>query len=1053
MATITGDGSDETLNGTNTADAIWGRAGNDTLYGNDGNDSLYGEEGNDFLYGGNGNDTLVGGAGGDYLDGGAGIDWAWFNDLTGNVEVRLYAGSVWSSAGGETILNIENVRGTNSNDYIEANGLDNVIEGGAGADGMFGGQVVNYQVQNGIYEIDTLSYRNSNAAVTVNLAAGTGVGGHAQGDVFEGFEAVWGSNNYGDTIIGDSKTNYFEGFGGADTFDGAGGSDWVFYNGNGTAVTVDLGLGGIGGNAQGDVYISIENIRGTSAADTLTGDANDNVLAGGGGADTLDGGAGSDWASYEFATATVRPNLATGLGVSGEASNDVYLNIENLRGGSANDTLTGNGGDNILEGMGGADSLVGGGGFDFASYRNARTAVTADLSNFANNTGDATGDRYNSIEGLIGSDYNDTLTGDGNDNLIRGGKGFNLIASGAGNDTIVAGEGFDTIDGGAGIDLVDFSTSAGHIEANLNTVTWMGALGGWDWISNVENLRGTTFGDSIVGNWGDNVFEGMGGADALYADHINNYQVQDNPDAVDTVSYRSSDAGVTLDFAANTGAGGHAQGDIFYGFENAIGSTHADTILGDAKSNSFEGLAGADAFDGRGGSDWATYVESDAAVQVDLGLNVATGGHALGDTFASIENLRGSAFADMLTGDSGANMFDGGLGADSIVGGAGSDTVTYAAATAAVQIDLAAGTTAGAAIAVGDVLVGIENVRGTSFADTLIGDAADNTFEGGVGTDTLTGGAGFDIASYANAASAVTASLAAPGTNTGDAAGDVYSGIEGLRGSNFADELTGDAFDNFIEGLLGGDTLSGGDGNDTLSGGGNSDIIYGGNGTDTVSFATAASGGDIRLSNWVANAWAGDWGALMLGYDIENAVGTAFADSVSGNGSNNVIEGGGGADGLYGDGFNGGVPVDNPAAYDTLAYRTSDAGVNVNLATGAASGGHAQGDSFSGFEGLIGSRFADTLTGDAKNNGLEGYGGADTFGFLDGFGTDTILDFGVAGAEKDTIDLSAVTGVNGLGDLVLAQSGADTTVDVAGQGTIVLLNTLVGDLDASHFVF
>ncbi len=1044
MATITGTSGNNNLTGTTGDDDIYGLAGNDTLNGGDGNDTLYG---------GDGNDTLIGGNGNDILDGGNGSDWVWFNSLSAYVEVDLGTGTSGLNAN-DYLINIENVRGTSYNDYIEGNGAANIIEGGPGADTMYADNVVSFQIQDNPDVIDTVSYRNSNAAVTVNLTTQSGSGGHAQGDVLVGFEAIWGSN-YADTLTGDAKANYFEGFGGADTIDGAGGEDWVFYNSNGTAVTVDLALGGSAGNANGDVYISIENVRGTSAADTLTGDSNDNVLAGGGGADTLDGGAGSDWASYEFATSTVRPNLSTGLGVSGEAANDVYYNIENLRGGSANDTLTGDGNDNILEGMGGADSLVGGGGFDIASYQSATGPVTVNLASPGSNTGAAAGDSYSSIEGIRGSNYGDVLTGDANDNWIRPGKNIDTIAEtihgGAGNDVIMAGEGSAFVYGDDGIDLIDFSLAGGAVEYNMNYGTaWLTALATNVFTNTVENVRSSNFDDTIVGDSGANVIEGLAGADVLYADQISGGSIPTDHSASDTLSYRSSDSAVTLDFVAGTGTGGHAQGDVFLGFENAIGSAYGDTFYGNAKSNSFEGLGGADTFDGAGGSDWVTYVESGAAVQVDLGTNTATGGDAAGDSFTSIENIHGSAYADTLTGDDGNNIFNGGLGADTITGGGGSDTVTYAAATVAVQVDLSLGTATGDALASGDVLSGIENVIGTAYADTLIGDGSDNTFEGGLGADTLTGGGGLDIVSYVNAASAITADLTTPGSNTGEAAGDTYSSIEGLIGSAYADTLTGDSFDNFIQGMLGNDTVNGGAGNDTIVSGFGFDIIDGGADNDTLSFA-GTTGGEIRLYTGSASGWANDW--LTWHSNFENAVGSAYGDYIAGTNGDNIIEGGGGADEMYGGTWSGYTFYDNPAAFDTLSYRSSDAGVTVNLATGTGSGGHAQGDVFAGFEGLVGSQFADTLIGSVKDNEFEGFGGADTFAFADGFGTDTVLDFGVAGAEKDILDVSAVTGVSSISDLTLTQSGSDVSIDVAGQGTIILLNTLVGDLDSSHFVF
>ena len=82
----------------------------------------------------------------------------------------------------------------------------------------------------------------------------------------------------------------------------------------------------------------------------------------------------------------------------------------------------------------GADSLNGGAGFDTAAYYNATFRVTASLINAAANTGEAAGDTYVSIEGLIGSSFNDQLTGDGGSNTLIGGSGADALDGGAGFD-------------------------------------------------------------------------------------------------------------------------------------------------------------------------------------------------------------------------------------------------------------------------------------------------------------------------------------------------------------------------------------------------------------------------------------------------------------------------------------------------------------------------------------------------------------------------------------------------------------------------------------------
>jgi Cadherin domain/RTX calcium-binding nonapeptide repeat (4 copies) len=136
-----------------------------------------------------------------------------------------------------------------------------------------------------------------------------------------------------------------EGFGaafgseGADTIDGGAGEDFVLYA-DGADKNIDLAAGtGSGGNAQGDVYIDIENVFTNFGDDTLTGNASDNWLSSADGNDILNGGAGNDL-------------------LEGGDGNDI------LNGGADDDTLKGGAGDDILDGGMGIDTLTGGAGSD-----------------------------------------------------------------------------------------------------------------------------------------------------------------------------------------------------------------------------------------------------------------------------------------------------------------------------------------------------------------------------------------------------------------------------------------------------------------------------------------------------------------------------------------------------------------------------------------------------------------------------------------------------------------------------------------------------------------
>lgn len=204
-----------------------------------------------------------------------------------------------------------------------------------------------------------------------------------------------------------------------------------------------LGIAFASLNTEGEGLGPVFNIL-LSGADTITGNTGHDALYGGPGGDVLDGGADDgDIADYIAATAAVTADLFNTGNNLGDALGDTYISIEGLRGSAFNDSLRGDGGDNslfgeggndFLRGRGGADELHGGAGGDWADYQGAAAAVTVNLGNAALNTGDAAGDTFDSIEHIRGSDNNDTLTGDGNENFLRGGLGADALNGGANND-------------------------------------------------------------------------------------------------------------------------------------------------------------------------------------------------------------------------------------------------------------------------------------------------------------------------------------------------------------------------------------------------------------------------------------------------------------------------------------------------------------------------------------------------------------------------------------------------------------------------------------------
>ncbi|MCY4415662.1 MAG: hypothetical protein OXE87_05055 [Chloroflexi bacterium] len=532
---------------------------------------------------------------------------------------------------------------------------------------------------------------------------------------------------------------------------------------------------------------------------------------------------------------------------------------------------------------------------------------------------------------IFGTSGNDTLTGSLDPNCIIG-----L----AGNDTLKAGPRGDNRDGGAGTDTASYQGSARDVTVNLSDDTASGGAEG-DSLDNIENIIGSNFGDTLTGDanannirghGGDDTVEGLAGGDKLWGEGGTG----------DTLSYASSDAGVTVSIANRTASGGHAQGDTgLGGFENLIGSEHDDTLTGDANANVIEGGDGEDTLSGGGGNDTLSYASS-GWVQVSFATTPVTAkrNHAEGDTISGFENFLGSDEGDAFTGDANNNVIYASAGRDTYDGGDGNDTLTYASFETGAVVNVTGE---------GDIVSNVETIIGTNAGDTINGDSVDNTINGNAGDDTISGGAGDDI----------------------------------ITGGNGLDTLNGGAGD---------DTISGGNHNDRLKGGAGADTIDGGNGGDTVDYSGSPSGVTVNLTTNVNTGGHAQGDKLN---NIEHIEGSSHADNLTGDEHVNYFWGGAGADAFDGKG-----------GEDWVWYTTSPtSGITIDMVTPANSTGQAKGDTFTSIERVSASVHNDTITGNNDNNHISGEAGNDTLKggggddiIYGGEGQDTL--YGDAGDDK-----------------------------------------------------
>jgi Ca2+-binding RTX toxin-like protein len=301
-------------------------------------------------------------------------------------------------------------------------------------------------------------------------------------------------------------------------------------------------------------------------------------------------------------------------------SGDVFNNqIEGLsgddilNGGDGDDGLIGGAGNDTLDGGNGADQLDGGTGFDFVTYANSPAGVIVNLSDgltpesggFAQGdilTFQSGGSVVQTVEGIIGSAFDDTLIagdvgmelrgGDGSDTItgsaatdvLSGDAGDDTLSGNGGNDGIGGGDGDDNLSGSGGNDVITGDAGNDIITGDAGADTLQGNAGD-------DNLSGGDDNDSLRGGAGSDTLDGGAGTDSA--------------------SYSDSAAAVTVNLETGLGTGGDAAGDVLAldpllghsTIENLFGSSFNDILAGDAGANQINGNAGNDIITGGGGRD------------------------------------------------------------------------------------------------------------------------------------------------------------------------------------------------------------------------------------------------------------------------------------------------------------------------------------------------------------------------------------------------------------------------------------------------------------------
>ncbi|UWQ93540.1 hypothetical protein K3727_21440 (plasmid) [Rhodobacteraceae bacterium M382] len=864
---VYGSENGDNFTGNGGENRLSGLGGNDTLDGGFGNDILLGGDGNDLIRGGGNDDEIWGEAGNDTLDGGAGgNDLIRYLNATGPVTANLTTGTVTDGLGStDTVMNVENVHGSDFNDVLTGDGVANRLAGFEGADSLQG---------NGGNDI---------------LLGGDGNDSIQGGG---GNDEIWGE-------LGD------------DTLDGGAGFDMVRYRSALAGIRADLIVGEIQDGSGGtDLVSNVEEvhgsdhndiIRGSDAANQLVGFDGDDTLEGGGGNDVLSGGAGGD--SY-FYYAGDQVDTINDLGSSSGGADTAYVmsyRSENANVVRQNPADPNNkaivldfGADklvlaNTLDGSdpGAIERVVFGDGevWDQATLvsKIGQILIPASTSPSAND------------DSLNGTRLADTLSGQGGHDIITALDGNDVLNGDAGNDTLHGGTGDDTLNGGTGNDRMSGGDGADRFVVTLG----MGQDRVTDYDAAVDQLDLSALSASeqaaiVVTTDGDgNEVHTLsdGSSITLVPAPVNHA-----PTGAVTIS-GTVRQNQTLTAETGTIADFDGLGTFQYQW------LRDGTEISGANSRTF----------GLGQVDVGTAI----SVRVTFGDGGGTTETLTSTPTASVENVNdapvgvpviigGATEGTLLLADASSITDADGLGSFSyewqrdgtpISGATGeSYTLTHDDVGTAVRVRViytdaqgteeslsstATSTIAGSNLELtgtpgNDVLTangGDDTIRGLDGNDRLVGLEGNDLLEGGDGADILNGGDGDDtIIGGATEDDLRDVVYAGAGDDTVDAgAGNdlVFgqdgndtiaggAGVDELQGQNGNDVITGSSFSDLVFGGAGDDFVNGGFGHDRINGGSGADKFFHigilDHGSDWVQDYASSEGDVLRFGNSAASA-------------------------------------------------------------------------------------------------------------------------------------------------------------------------------------------------------